>query len=339
MKSSDRPTAIDLDWIRSQPKAELHVHLLGAIRPSTALELARKNRVDFPIRTERDWLSTFTTGDLSSFVVAFTRLFEILKEARDFQRVATEAFEDLAEDGIAYAEPRITVTSHLSRRVAREAIGEGLAAAVAHASKSLNLEIAWIVDFPRILGPEVGEKALEEAIRGKEWGVVGFDVAGYEITPGGEGYLKDLFRKAKDHGLKTTAHAGEVGSPSHVRTALEEWHVDRIGHGTRAIEDKALVEILAERQIPLEICPTSNVVLGSVDSIASHPLDEYRKAGIPIVLNTDDPSLFGITLSREMLLVAETFGWSVETLREVVQNGWENRFVKGGLFGFACPEF
>ena len=320
-----------LEWIRAQPKAELHLHLLGAIRPRTALELAERHRVGFPLRSEREWVPFFSAGDLSAFVTAFTALFDLLRTKEDFERVAREVFQDLAADGIAYAEPRITLTSHLSRGVALGALVEGLSAARVFARAEWNLEIGWIVDFPRVLGREVGERALQEAMAGREWGVVGFDIAGYEGSFGDESYLVDLFRRARESGLGTTAHAGEIGSSARVRTAVEDWKVDRIGHGIQAAGDTEVMRLLAENRIPLEIAPTSNLLLGVVDSLESHPIEILRRAGVPVTVNTDDPSLFGTTLSRELRSVAETFRWSWEVVEEVISNAWEFRFARPGL--------
>ena len=320
------PSPISLDWIRKQEKAELHVHLLGAIRPGTALELANKNKVPFPIKRETDWLPYFSRGDLSNFVEGFISLFEIIKTRDDFHRVVLEAAEDWARDGITYSEPRVTATSHLSRGFDRETLRSLLGSAKAESRARFGIEIAWVIDFPRILGIRTGWQALEFASASMEEGVVGFDIAGYEGAYGENREWRELFLEAKKRGLKTTAHSGEVGSSAHVRTAVEEWKVDRIGHGVRAIEDIELMDLLAEKGIPIEINPSCNVLLGSVPSLPEHPLEEFRRRGIPIILNTDDPSLFGVTLSEEIDKTALTFGWDRETTLRVIENGWKYRF-------------
>lgn len=327
---------VDLDWIRAQKKAELHVHLFGAIRPGTALELAEKHRVPFPIRSEEDWIPYFTRGGLAAFVEGFIALFEIARTEEDFFRIAVEAAEDWSREGVAYTEPRLTLTSHFSRGVDFETVFSGLEEARKIALERHRMAIRWIVDFPRILGPETGRMALDAAERAREFGVVGFDIAGYEGPYGEEEDWRRLFLDAKDRGLRTTAHAGEVGSPLNVRRAVEDWKVDRIGHGVRAVEDPALLDLLSERGIPIEVSPTCNVLLGNVSDLESHPLEIFRQKGIPIILNTDDPTLFGVTLSEEIHRTATTFGWDRPTTLRVIENGWVHRFGKedvdkGGL--------
>jgi adenosine deaminase len=317
---------IPLEWVRSLRKAELHLHLLGAIRPHTAFDLARKYRVDFPVKQIEDWKPFFASGNLADFVESFIRLFELAREREDFDRVAREVFEDLAADGVYYAEPRVTVTSHLARGVDREEMIGGLTDAADYAQRELGLAIGWIIDFPRILGPKVADRALAEAISGREWGVVGFDVAGYESTTGKDLHFEGLFHNARESGLGITVHAGEIGPAENVRYAVEKLKADRIGHGIRSIDDPSLVRILVEKKTPLEVCPTSNLCLKGIDKLENHPLEELRRAGVPITLNTDDPSLFGVSLSEEIQKVALAFRWSRETVLDTIENAWRRRF-------------
>jgi adenosine deaminase len=161
--------------------------------------------------------------------------------------------------------------------------------------------------------------------------VVGIDIAGYEESPPGQTpspsdpYV-EIFRQATAAGLKVTAHAGEKGPPAHIRTAVFEWGAKRIGHGIKSIQDPELMAQLIDQHIVLEICPTSNLALGMVPSLEAHPVDQLRQAGIAITINTDDPSLFGTTLSEELLKVATTFGWSQEIVLQVVRTAWQARF-------------
>ncbi|MCA9411869.1 MAG: adenosine deaminase [Candidatus Omnitrophica bacterium] len=313
--------------MRSQPKAELHVHLLGAIRPETALSIAEKNRIGFPVNRVEDWILFFTKGDLAVFVEGFIALFEIIRTEEDFYRVAMEAAEDWSRDGVAYTEPRLTLTSHLDRGLSFETIFGGLDSARSEAKDRFGIEIRWIVDFPRILGVETGYRALDAAVRGIERGVIGFDIAGYEGPYGTDSEWRELFLEARRRGLHVTAHSGEVGSAAHVRTAVESWNVERIGHGVRAAEDESVMALLTERGVPLEICPTCNVLLGNVPALSDHPIELFRQRGIPVTLNTDDPSLFGISLSEEIFRAAQTFRWDREVVTGVIKNAWDHRFV------------
>lgn len=330
MKKGDGGESLELpvtpEWVRELRKAELHVHLLGSIRPTTALEFADRHGIPFPVDGEDRWAPFFARGDLAAFVEGFISLFEIVRSEEDLRRTISEAAEDWSRDGIAYTEPRITATSHLDRGFEADVLRRTLRDGRTEARKNHDLEIAWIVDFPRILGVDTGRRALEFAVSAMEDGVVGFDIAGYEGPFGEESDWADLFREAKRRGLRTTAHSGEIGSAIHVRTAVENWGVDRIGHGVRAVEDDSLLDLLRDRGIPIETNPSCNILLGNVPSLEFHPLEVFRKRGIPIVLNTDDPSLFGITLSGEIFQTAAAFGWDRGTVLSIIENGWRHRF-------------
>lgn len=314
------------EWIQSLPKAELHIHLLGGIRGQTATELARKHQVMLPYNPSHGWGSIFHQRSLTAFVESFIPLFELMQDAQDFELVASEVLADLALDGVKYVEPRITITSHLSRGVKVEAIAEGLSQAAEQAKATHGIEVGWIIDFPRVLGIQTAELALSQAIQGRTWGVVGFDIAGYEGRSPEDPSLIRIFEKAHEAGLGITAHVGEKGPPDHIWTAIRDWKVDRIGHGIQACHDQALIEELARREIPLEVCPSSNVALGAFPNYVSHPVEALFRAGIPVILGTDDPSLFGTTLSEEILRTAETFGWSQADVQAVADNGWRYRF-------------
>ncbi len=330
MTECEENLPVTLDWVRNQEKAELHVHLLGAIRPSTALEIAANNSIPFPISEERKWIPFFTRGDLAHFVEGFISLFEIIKTAEDLHRVVLEAAEDWANDGITYSEPRVTVTSHVARGLEADSLLSILKASRLEARRRFGIEIQWMVDFPRILGSETGWQALEIATKGMNSGIVGFDIAGYEGSLELDSEWRLLFQEAKTKGLRTTAHSGEIGSAAHVRAAVEDWGVERIGHGTRAVEDETVMDLLLTKNIPIEVNPTCNVLLGNVDSLGSHPLEVFRKRGIPITLNTDDPSLFGISLSEEIYRTAHQFGWDRQVTQSVIANGWRYRFNQPG---------
>ncbi|NUN96489.1 MAG: hypothetical protein HUU16_09975, partial [Candidatus Omnitrophica bacterium] len=200
-----------LDWIREQPKAELHVHLLGAMRPATAFELAALHGHPPPCPAPSDWVRTFTTGSLFEFVERFIGLFPLLRTAEDFERVALEAFEDMAADGIAYAEPRVTLTSHLSRGVAIEAISEGLSSAAREAHRKWGIEVGWIVDFPRVLGIETGRLALNLAVEGRRWGCWGSISLGMRGPRRRTAPLSGCFARRANRGWASPRTPGKPG--------------------------------------------------------------------------------------------------------------------------------
>ncbi|MCC7139705.1 MAG: adenosine deaminase [Planctomycetes bacterium] len=298
-----RPPAVAGDALRERlrrlPKTELHLHALGALRPATTVELARRAGSPVLAAAERAAAEGYAFDDLPHFVEFFIGLFGLVTTPADFERVAWEVAEDLAALGVRYAEVRWTPTSHTARGATVDGMWAGLEAARAQVERRLPLTLRWVVDFPRSLPLAVGEAACGIAVATRDRGTVAFDVAGDERAVGAEPRFAALFRRARAAGLGCLAHAGEAAGPESVAAALDLWGVDRIGHGTRAIEDAALVARLARGTVPLEVCPTSNEALGVVPSVAAHPVVELLRRGVPVVVSSDDPTLFGTDVVRE----------------------------------------
>lgn len=328
-----------VDDLRTLPKTELHLHLLGALRPATVVELAR--RVGSPLlpTAERALAGGgYAFADLSSFVAFFIGLFELLVRPEDLERVTFEALEDAAAGGVRWAELRLTPTSHLSRGAEEVPFFEGIEAGRRAAAEACGIESRLIVDFPRTLPLETAETALAVALRQRRRGVTGFDIAGDEQTLAVEPAFAPVFAAARQGGLHRCAHAGEAAGPESVAAALDVYGACRIGHGTRAIEDAALVERLAREGVVLEVCATSNVALGVVPSIAAHPLPAFLEAGVRCVPSTDDPTLFGTDAATEYARLHEALGLELETLRRLAADGFAAAFVEPGPEGDATRE-
>ncbi|MFV1959475.1 MAG: adenosine deaminase [Planctomycetota bacterium] len=286
--------------LRVLPKTDLHLHALGALRPTTVLDLARRRGAPIlPVGEAGAAEGGYRFEDLSAFVAFFLGLFELALDAPALERITFEVLEDAAAEGCRYAELRFTPTSHLDRGAEEQAFFAGIEAGRRAAEEACAIEARLVLDFPRTRGPEVAEKTLHLALRHRAEGVVGLDVAGDERATGFDPCFVPVSEEARRRGLIVTAHAGEGAGPESVRAAVEAYGARRIGHGTRAAEDPSLLDLLARRGVVLEVCPSSNVALGVVDALAHHPLPRFLRAGVVCTIATDDPALFSTTLTRE----------------------------------------
>jgi aminodeoxyfutalosine deaminase len=280
--------------LRALPKAELHLHLEGAAPQSVWDELASKYGCD-PPRPERRY------AGLPGFVAAWRLRTRLLREYDDLEKLAAAVGRGLASEGVVYAEAHFSAGSLLSR--GGLTLQEMLLALHAGFSTVEGLEVRLIVDLVRDHGPERGARLLDELLElGGEGGVVGIGLGGTEGAFAIEGYAP-LFEKARARGLQTVAHAGEVSGPHSVWRVLRELSVARIGHGLTSSSDPWLVEELARRALPLEVCVSSNVCLGLVEEVALHPLPHFLRAGVEVVVSSDDPSMFGTDLVQECCLL------------------------------------
>jgi aminodeoxyfutalosine deaminase len=213
---------------------------------------------------------------------------------------------------------------------------EGLDSGQKKAKEDFGVEMRWVFDIPREASfPKVGPRiyipvpanlTLKYALMGRDIGVVGFGLGGYEINFPPEPY-SDVFKKAKVHGLLSVPHAGETEGPESIWTCIKELEADRIGHGVRAWEDPSLVKYLADYQIPLEVNPSSNICLRVYNNFSEHPLRQLDEAGVPVTVNSDDPSFFNTTLNHEYFLLAQNFGYSKTDIARIARNA----FIYSGL--------
>jgi aminodeoxyfutalosine deaminase len=317
--AADRPPNA---FIRQLPKAELHLHLEGAVDPATLLEL-RARHGDRTTLAEVEALYTHT--DFQSFLMAFKAVSAHLRGPDDYELITYRLMQRLKEENILHAEVYVAVGVCLFRKQDFASIFEGLERGRARGARDFGVSLLWIFDATRHFGVEEAQKVFELASRYRDRQVVGIGIGGDEQKAPPE-LFRSVYAYAEDHGLRLTAHAGETGPPESVWGALN-LHAERIGHAFTAAHDPDLIEELAQRQIPVELCITSNLRTGVCKAIAEHPTKNYFDQGIMITLNTDDPALFGTTLSREYQLAQETFGFSDEHLRELARNSFEASFL------------
>lgn len=317
------------------PKAELHLHLDGALPAWTVLQLAKRhNLLDLlPGDTEDAITNWFVFQDFYHFVEVKRAIKKLLRTAGDFALAVYAAGQQLHAQSVRYAE--ITVTPYslidaLDVGLTIEALLQGLETGRQRVRAEFGTELRWVFDIPRNRAfadyrqggdyvPGAAERTLDYALRGMEYGVIGLGLGGSEVNAPPEPFAH-VFAEAKQQGLKSLPHAGESEGPASVWGALRELQADRIGHGIRAIEDERLLSELAARQVPLEINMTSNVYLNFYPRIEEHPLPALDRAGVLVTVNSDDPKLVGTTLSREYRLLVDVFGYTMADVIRIARN-------------------
>jgi adenosine deaminase len=291
------------------PKVQLHCHLEGTVRPQTFRTLAAKYGVALGER--QDPARTYAFSTFREFLLLFAKVTETLRRPEDFAQIARDYVRDAAAQNVVYAEIFISpsVWTFFHRDLDVRATVEAIRSALDETGLPLGLEVALIVDLTRNFGVERAEQSAHEAIGLRDLGVIGIGLGGDEANFPPENYAR-AYALAREAGLHAVVHAGEAGGAESVRAAVEVLHAERIGHGVRAVEDPAVVELLAERVVPLEICPTSNRLTGAVSPAAPHPLAQLDAAGCIVTIDADDPALFGTTLRDEFRLVEQQVGES-----------------------------
>jgi len=293
--------------LRALPKVQLHCHLEGTVRAETFRSLAAKHDVDLGERA--DPAQTYAFATFREFLLLFAKVTETLRAPEDYARIARDYVADAASQGVRYAEVFVSpsVWTFFHRELDPRAVVAAIRAALDEARAEHGVDVALIADLTRNFGVERAEETARLAVSLRDLGVIGVGLGGDEARFPPELYER-AFAIARDGGLRTVAHAGEAAGPESVRAAVEVLGAERIGHGVRAVEDPAVVAMLAERRIPLEICPTSNRLTGAAPAERAHPLGALDAAGCVVTIDADDPALFGTTLLDEYAYVAENFG-------------------------------
>jgi aminodeoxyfutalosine deaminase len=316
------PARLPNAFIRQLPKAELHLHLEGAVEPATLLEL-RQSHGERSTVSEVQALYRYT--DFPSFLMAFKAVSEHLRGPDDYELITYRLMQRLKEENVLHAEVYVAVGVCLYRQQDFAAVFEGLERGRARGARDFGVSLLWIFDATRHFGVEAAQKVFELAAGYQDRHVIGIGIGGDEQKAPPE-LFRSVYEYAASHGLRLTAHAGETGPPESIWGALN-LRAERIGHAFSASQDADLIEELAQRQVPVELCLTSNLRTGVCKSAGDHPTKNYFDHGIMITLNTDDPALFGTTLSREYQLAQETFGFTDEHLRELARNSFEASFL------------
>jgi aminodeoxyfutalosine deaminase len=320
------PTPPTIDTL---PKAELRLHLEGSIRPEVAAELAARHGVNVSAEEVRQ---RYRYQNFLGFIEAFKWVTSFLRGPQDFALLAADVAEQLLQQNVVYAEITLSVGVMILRGQNPQDNFEAIVSTMEH-YESRGLQAKWIFDAVRQFGPEPAMEVVEWAHRCASPKLVAFGIGGDELSIRTADF-RGVYLKAAGYGLRRLIHAGEVGGPETIRESIDLLGVERIGHGIAAIHDPALMELLAERRIPLEVCPVSNVVTGALAkqlgeanaTIQRHPLPHLVRSGVPVVLSTDDPAMFHTSLRGEYA-AAHNLGLTDAELSQIVANGFDYAFL------------
>ena len=313
-------------WLRGLPKAELHLHLEGSITPETLVELTKRNGAEaLSLAAAR---SLYDYADFPSFLMAFKAVTERLATPADYELITYNMVRDLAGQGVVHAEVYLSIG--ILYRFNRLDVDEVMAAAErgrVRAEKDFGTALLWLIDAVRHFGAEEAARVFRKAaeLRKIYPSIVGIGIGGDEARGPAEQF-RALYAEAKAAGLHLTAHAGEAVGPESIWSAINIG-AERIGHALTAVRDPQLIEVLAEKQIPIELNVTSNLRTGCCPSLEAHPLREYFESGLMVTLNSDDPPMFGSNLLDEYLLAHNSFELSLDQMRELAANSVEASFL------------
>ncbi|MGC1785016.1 MAG: adenosine deaminase [Acidobacteriaceae bacterium] len=320
------PNFETLPWIFGLPKAELHLHLEGTIAPKTLVEMSQSK--DAQPLTLAEATALYEYKDFTGFLMAFKAITERLRTPEDYELITYRMMQALAAQGVVHAEVYVSVgVVYYWKKVEFEPLFGGMERGRLRGERDFGLSLYWIFDAVRHFGVEEAARVFRKAAEMKQnhASIVGIGIGGDERQTGAEPF-RELYAEAREQGLHLTVHAGEAVGPEGIWSALNIG-AERLGHALSARDDGELIEVLSKKQVPLEICITSNLRTGCCASLSDHPVREYFDHGLMITLNSDDPTLFGSNLCLEYVLAHRHFGFTLEHLRELAGNSIEASFL------------
>lgn len=315
-------------FVAELPKVELHVHLVGSAPVETVLSLARRHP-EVGVPTSEEGLREFYVfSDFPHFLDVYQVVSRLLSEPEDIAELVRGIGRDLAAQNVRYVELQAAPYPFQRLGMPDAVISEALSIGARDALAWYGVQIGYIVDFPGHYAGRDARPALRFALENPPAGLVGFGIGGDEARRAPyTDVIRDVFQAAHVAGLRCVPHAGETTGAETVWEAIEFLHAERIGHGIRSLDDPSLVAYLAEQQLPVDVSPTSNVCTRCVPSMAAHPLRRMAGAGLFVTLNSDDPPMFGTSLSNEYLVAGRDLGFSPAELAALAGNGVRASFL------------
>jgi adenosine deaminase len=323
------PVSLTRSLLQQLPKAELHCHLDGSVRPSTLIELGREYAVPMPADDAdalREFMIVRNAHNLEEYLAKFTVTLSVMQTAEALERIAYELAEDAAADGVRYIEIRYAPVLNTQRGLDIGEVVEAPLRGLARGERDHGIVARLIVCALRNLSPDVSLELAQLAVAYKGRGVVGFDLAGGEKGHPASGHAR-AFHHARQHDLPCTCHAGEGDGADSVRQAVHDCGASRIGHATHLIDDASLTDYVNDRRIALEICLTSNVQTHATSSYETHPLRAYFDRGMNVVLNTDNRLMSGVTLTDEYEAAVKHLDFNFDELSTIALNGFSSAFL------------
>lgn len=318
------------DLVFQLPKTDLHVHLDGSLRLSTALELARSNGIELPAKSEEEAREVFAVNagikDLGEYIDKFDLTLKLMQDYDSLRRVAYELVEDYAAESVAYFEVRFSPILHQEKGMSLVQILDAVLEGLREGERDFKIKSGVIICGIRTINPETSVLLAKLAVRYKNRGVVAFDLAGREFNYPAKDHARAFYIIRKNC-VNCTAHAGEAYGPESIHQAIHACGAHRIGHGTRLIEDPELLNYVCDHRIPLEICLSSNVQTHTVARIEDHPFKKYLDDQLRVTLNTDNRLISDTTMTDEIWLAVQAFDLNYEQVKKVILNGFKSLFI------------
>ena len=313
------------NFIHSIPKAELHIHIEGALEPELMFEIAMKNGIRLPFKSVADARRAYNFTDLQSFLDIYFKGAQVLVKEDDFYQLTWSYLRKAAEQNVRHTEIFFDPQTHTARGIKIETVLQGIHRALKDAGRQLNLSSKLIMCFLRHLSVAEAMDTLKSALPFKDWiTAVGLDSSELGFPPDNFAPVFDL---AHQKGFKVVAHAGEEGPPEYIWQALKLLKAERIDHGIRCVEDVALVEYLVKKQIPLTVCPLSNVKLAVFKKMNQHNLKQMLNLGLCVTVNSDDPAYFGGYIEENFQAVHEALNLDFHDIHKLARNAFQASFL------------
>jgi aminodeoxyfutalosine deaminase len=314
------------EFIRRMPKAELHVHLEGSVKPDILLKLAARNKIELPAKTETELEKVFKFKDFQQFSQVYNLVTSCLRTVDDYELISYQFGCECAKQNIRYAEVTFSIFTNcrltgLSWQEILTALNCGRMKAV----REFGIDWVWIFDILRD-EPESQKFVLDAILNSKKQGVIGLGLAGDEKTFAIDSFIK-TFATAHENKIGITVHAGEMAGAKNIWSVINLLHINRIGHGVTCIQDSELINFLKQNQIPLEVCLTSNICMGVFLDFKSHPFRKLWDAGLLLTINSDDPALFNTDLNNEYKILVDYFDFNINDLEKISSNAVNASFL------------
>ena len=314
-----------IEFIKKVPKAELHLHIEGTLEPEHMFELAKRNNVSIPYNNVEEVKSAYNFKNLDSFLNIYYQGSKVLIHEKDFFNLTWAYILKCKEDNIVHTEIFFDPQTHLDRGISFDIVINGISKALDKANLEFGLTSKIIMCFLRHLDEESGFKVLDQALKYKNK-IVGVGLDSSELGNPPKKFEK-LFQKARDEGFLTVAHAGEEGPPEYIWDSINLLKVKRIDHGVQSLKDEKLVDLLIKEQIPLTVCPLSNIKLCVFDKIENHNLKKMLNKGLQVMVNSDDPAYFGGYLNKNLIETHSALNLSIEEIKTLIINSFKSSFL------------
>lgn len=314
------------DWLKTTPKAELHLHIEGSLEPELMFKLAQRNGIKLPWNNIEGLRKAYNFSNLQEFLDLYYQGANVLKTEQDFYDLTWAYLQKCKEQCVTHVEPFFDPQTHTDRGVPFEVVITGISKALQDAKSQLGISSGLILCFLRHLSEEAALKTLADALPYQDHFIaVGLDSSEVGFPPS---KFQRVFEKARNAGLLAVAHAGEEGPPEYIWQALDLLKVKRIDHGVRAIEDERLMQRLIDEQIPLTVCPLSNIKLCVFDEMKQHIILDMLDRGVKVTVNSDDPAYFGGYMNENFQAMFDHLGMTQRQAEKLIQNSFDARLVK-----------